>query len=660
MTLTRSAIAIACLSATLARAGFQWTHITGGSLPTFLHVYGDTLYMGTGINLTLLDTRTQALKVLNTGNHPLMTNDIEPYLDSKGGLWTGSIRGVYRIQGGRAERRSIPNAEIERFPIPTGFEEDAEGRVWAPTWPGLIRFDAESTVVFDSTNSPVRGLPEPWDVAPSGRVWIAANGKLHTYQGGQWAPHADTSNCGLGRDLVRIREDSLGRLWMLGQRRLKRWDANGCQEIVAQFPSGYGGPFLSTLELRTDLRLGPGGEAWIDFNNGLLRVSDDTTFFDMTGGPAPLGSWGPPRFAVGGPDLLWVRTHPGFIHRFTPSTRAWESIPVGDPMAPMTPRCLWVDRAGIPWFGSHEGLRIYEDGAWKMIYGDTARSASLDSQWIADIAGDAEGRIWTRIGSMVRVFRDRKMELSMDYVPPFDPRRLDADPMGRILVGASQAGAHLYARFEGRTWTAVATPPECSGCIASGFGFDTAGAVWIGTQEGLFRHGPSGDWTRYHPGNSGLPVKSIFSVAVDGAGRVYAAHAQGLSLFDGLTWKTFGSADFGPRAPSITRVQTDRKGRAWVSHGGSMGRDYNSWMGVYDGTWTFLSEAEGLPDYASEDFAFGPDGKGWFATPSGACYLTETPTGIRLRRLPAPAANFLRPAVDILGRPARGGGINFR
>jgi sugar lactone lactonase YvrE len=83
-------------------------------------------------------------------------------------------------------------------------------------------------------------------------------------------------------------------------------------------------------------------------------------------------------------------------------------------------------------------------------------------------------------------------------------------------------------------------------------------------------------------------------------------------------------------------------------------------MGVYDGTWTFLSEAEGLPDYAAEDFAFAPDGKGWFATPSGACYFTETPTGIRLRRMPAPATKLQVPAVDILGRPAKERGVRLR
>lgn len=353
----------------------------------------------------------------------------------------------------------------------------------------------------------------------------------------------------------------------------------------------------------------------------------------------------PPLLALG---LLFASAQAGF---------QWNPLATG----PTSVRTVAVDRSGIPWFGSHEGLHLYEEGRWKLAYGDTDLPSVPDGPKVIDLALDKEGRVWaSTAGGQLKVFANRVLDPKPEYIPRFGVSLLEADPEGRIYAGPSEAGLALFARFDGISWKGIYSPPECADCVPNGIAFDTAGVHWIATKEGLFLYDAAGEWTHFAPNNSALPAKNLSSVATDRRGMVYMTHAMGLSVYDGATWKTYGKADFQGRRESLSKVKVDPKGRVWVTSGGSVGRDDTGWIGVYDGTWTFFPGSEVLPEVAFGDFDFSPDGKGWFATTSGACSFTETGTGISVHTLRAPPSRRTPSPVDPLGRPAHGPSVRLR
>lgn len=115
------------------------------------------------------------------------------------------------------------------------------------------------------------------------------------------------------------------------------------------------------------------------------------------------------------------------------------------------------------------------------------------------------------------------------------------------------------------TWTTH--PLEEYGRVRD-FVKDEKGRLWMLTSQGLRARDPSGSWTIYTAGNSGLVSDDVLSLAFDDFGRVWVGTREGLSMLDlDGTWATY-LPDIG-EDPSLTRNNVrdmvfDNQGHLWL------------------------------------------------------------------------------------------------
>src|SRR5262249_34252268 len=96
------------------------------------------------------------------------------------------------------------------------------------------------------------------------------------------------------------------------------------------------------------------------------------------------------------------------------------------------------------------------------------------------------------------------------------------------------------------------------------------GSVWIGASgEGLVRWRPEG--ARTFTRADGLSGSDVRALAIDAAGRVWAATEHGVSIVDTATVSTLGVRDGLPDA-SVTSVSRGRDGWMWIATTGGVCR----------------------------------------------------------------------------------------
>jgi signal transduction histidine kinase/ligand-binding sensor domain-containing protein len=66
-----------------------------------------------------------------------------------------------------------------------------------------------------------------------------------------------------------------------------------------------------------------------------------------------------------------------------------------------------------------------------------------------------------------------------------------------------------------------------------------------------------------YTGGEGLPAAEVYDVAQDHSGRMWFATRGGIASYDGVSWKTYSTAD-GLRSIPYFRLRVDRRGRIWV------------------------------------------------------------------------------------------------
>ncbi len=180
-------------------------------------------------------------------------------------------------------------------------------------------------------------------------------------------------------------------------------------------------------------------------------------------------------------------------------------------------------------------------------------------------------------------------------------------------------------------------------------------AIWIGTSRGatqvLDKY-----WVSYTAAH-GLGNTWVNGIAVAADGKTYfATNGGGLTLFDGVTRKTFNTSNSAIPSNYLTAVAIDKQNRVWVGTFGAgvarlvgeqwtkytLANNYinalaldassNPWVATNDGAfffdskkpalsgveaWTQLTQSSGLASNRVSAVAIAPDGKIWFGTDNG-------------------------------------------
>jgi signal transduction histidine kinase/ligand-binding sensor domain-containing protein len=243
---------------------------------------------------------------------------------------------------------------------------------------------------------------------------------------------------------------------------------------------------------------------------------------------------------------------------------------------------MLVDRDGLLWVGSREGLFRYDGYQATAFLPDADRPGSVSDLDVRALYEARNGALWvsTNTGGLNR--RDpRTGEFTQFHHDSADPRSLsdasvygvaeDAD--GRIWVGTQHGLNRLEA--DGRSFTRFFHADGDAASLAHDWVYvvhrGVSGRLWIGTVGGgIDRPAASGEGFEHFPlaelidGERGL--NDVFGIHEAADGRVWAGTRAGLVVLD-PAHRTAERVDLAGDAgtqPLITTMHADRYGRLWI------------------------------------------------------------------------------------------------
>ncbi len=484
-----------------------------------------------------------------------------------------------------------------------------DGYLWFGTVEGLVRFDGVRFTIFDRTNTPEIGnshITALWEDR-AGALWIGtAGGGLTQLRGGKFTRF--TTRDGLAENYVTaLCEDRDGAIWVgTFSRGLSRWQ-NGRWTAVG---TGEGGlPNAHVQALAAD-------------RHGHLWVGMDRFLVELTPGDGGVAAAKLTAFPLPGDT----------------ESRAVVS--------------LCVDRAGVLWVGTTEGLQKFEQGAF--VPRGEGKEAFRTVPVMA-LTEDRAGWVWvgTDRGSVFRGKQGDFAECPTQGPMPEQPvRAFCQDPSGALWVGTDGGG--LVRLRHGRIG-AYTTRDGLSGDLVRPILQDPAGTIWVGTATGLnrFENGgfvpvvaaapawpepkplgrtnaltldPQGQLVLASPGEGAgafclaekrlVPLTSqvtppVISLLSDRAGNVWVGSTRGVTAYAAADAAPLPLPKEGFTDAHIESLFEDRAGNIWVG-------TVDAGLGRYrDGKFTRWTMADGLGDNHVLGFHEDRAGSLWIGTHGG-------------------------------------------
>lgn len=479
--------------------------------------------------------------------------------DRRGFLWVATTWGLARYDGQSFATLSVP----EGLPSPNvrTLLEDRQGRLWIGTNAGLARYDGRQIVAFDEPDVPRVAI---WASALDrhGQLWFGTEVGLVVHHDGRFRRHDRAS--GLAGDYVYgLAADAAGALW-IGFRGagLTRCEARPGGEL-ADCRSWRRAGGLAGDVVRAFAEL-PGGSMLVGTRDGGMTLFEDGALRTLRRADG-LPSDDVYALSVGADGGLAIGTSTQGLALCAPLRAAGaplrcRTITEANGLPDAGVRALLEDRERSIWVGTEGGLaRLSQEEVWgyaeseglpdRQVYALAADGAGL---WVGTFGGLARLEVDIHGEPKVRVWR-REQGLPGDWV--WAVRR---DRRGRLWVGTEAGLCRLDERGCERFGVDRGLPSDFVLAIAEG----PHGELWVGTTDGLARLDDDGSGarvSRVYGRADGLLAARAYALEVDGAGRLWVAHTEGLSWFDGERFHAVTAAS-GLPAHSVRGLGRARDG----------------------------------------------------------------------------------------------------
>ena len=498
--------------------------------------------------------------------------------DANGFLWVGTDAALFRFDGVRFEQPR----EIAGYPVPQGHVTAIlaarNRRLWIGFASGtLARIDDRSVTTYGRTDG-LDGFVMSLREDQQGRLWAGTSRGFFRFDGTRWGQGAAEQQLGTSSVLA-VHADRQGRLWVATPEAIFRRDPGEGRFHIAEsrtLSSNYWHGFSEDAA----------GRLWMsDFREGFRHVT-------AAGSPSGRQGWGV-QLLHDRRGNFWVATRGQGLWRVTqdaPGGRPLvEAITVKEGLASDAVQCVFEDREGNIWVGTHAGLQRLTPH----------RITPLNDLPIARaLATTSDGSVWvgTAIGLTRFVSGRRRQYAEADGLPGTVVLTLHADARGVLWV-ATERGV---ARFDGERFSPILVP--AGGRVQRVFSITSDGDdIWMrDVNSRLVRTGPNGEmrepagipeadraravalmadsrhrlWVGMTDGRVGVrtaaggyeahvpEIGSIAALYEDASGAIWIGGASGLSRYDGRRFVTVsGTNGFGTGVRSIVE---DADGVLWI------------------------------------------------------------------------------------------------
>lgn len=365
-----------------------------------------------------------------------------------------------------------------------------------------------------------------------------------------------------------------------------------------------------------------------------------------------------------------------------PDERKFSYINVENGLRSNSVECIFQDRNGMIWFGTHDGLTMYDTYQLKTYRHDPENPYSLGDNCVYDIFEDTEGQLWIGTERGIYIF-DRNSE---QFRTPADGTEISdvqvhsiaEDNMGNIWIATLGDGVYQYSPSSGSLENWKHDPSRSDGlssdyspkilvdavgniwCLTSGsylYRFDKSendftpilikdyvkditeqnvfsmcldweGNIWLaGWNSGIFHYNIKTGVFRNYLTKSGNPrLKGrIHTINELEPGNIYIGSDHGMSIFNlessGLETISYGSPIYRQLSDNfVYDILKDREGGLWIAtyFGGVNYSNPNSTNFIFR-----KCSPESFTGRIISKFCENHDGKIWIGTDDGGLFLYD-------------------------------------
>jgi rhamnogalacturonyl hydrolase YesR/ligand-binding sensor domain-containing protein len=360
---------------------------------------------------------------------------------------------------------------------------------------------------------------------------------------------------------------------------------------------------------------------------GGVSVFDGTTWTSYNKDNSGLASNNVEAIAIDGEGKLWFGTYGGGISVFDGNT--WTTYTTDNSgLASNYVRAIAIDREGQVWFGTANGLSVFDGSTWTTYTRDNSglpcddlvaiatdrsgnvwvRTMGQEACWPYDVVGVFDGVTWTTYPTIKEAVEARYSDILTTIGKTEMWTIQPPDKVWTADLGRSPWGVYGVSVFDGSTWTTYnVSNSELLSNDVQAIAIDGEGKIWFGTTRYWTGSGyASGGisvfdgniWTTYTTAESGLVSNEVYSIAVDGTGRVWfgtarhwtgSGYANGeVSAFDGVDWATYPTIRAAIEANYSDILTSMNKNSMWtVQPPDKVWTTEEKGVSVFDGTsWT--------------------------------------------------------------------------